>query len=365
MKPFVLLSIDALDFIQLLTVERDLYKKFYVNPLYTPLGFSTGLHYVALSGNSQHKMRIWTLWKLNTYPGKMLQININKWVVMWALEKLIRKRYLPVLPPDLSPYFTFEDRFDPLRPHESKLPTLIDELINHGFKIKIIIVKTLIQDIEKIVNAIFKPGFDVIVLTYSELDTLGHMRGRLTVDIRQRISNILTLLKKLDERNIPFLLYSDHGMVPVVKAIDILKIISNIDYILGIDYMISIESTLVRLWYFNRNAREVGRILREKLDFYLQDVVNSENAYIYDVPIPSKEFGDEALVLKPGIILLPSFWLPTRAIPWKVPRGMHGYICKSGKGLNYHVCGSYISNVEQASSIYDIATKVKKVLGVT
>lgn len=233
------------------------------------------------------------------------------------------------IPFEILKFFNFSEKYHTSEPGAlNDKKTLFDYLRSDGKKWLWIGYPDLSGTTVEVLDSFQKRltgGEDFIYLHFSELDWIGHEFG--PHSDAQRL-----ILKKIDEaiRQVYYklnqtfdevigIIFGDHGQVEVAVNVDIEKKLSDTELEIGKDYVYFLDSTQVRFWFFNDNAKATildllsaipeGRILsRNDLD-KLHFTFNHNR------------FGDLIFVVNDGIGIFPNFF--QRSAPCK---GLHGYL---------------------------------------
>ena len=130
------------------------------------------------------------------------------------------------------------------------------------------------------------------------------------------------------EAGYSFCVLGDHGMVPVTRKVDVMKVIKTTGCKMHKDYEAFYDSTLVRFWFKNEKCRNriweaIGKELSTE-----GFIVDKTNYMKYRIPldIVNKEgcpvYGDLVWCAHPGVLISPDFFHAKN----ESENGMHGYI---------------------------------------
>lgn len=116
---------------------------------------------------------------------------------------------------------------------------------------------------------------------------------------------------------ISFFVFSDHGMTPINRTLDLRGTVEKSGLKLGQDYLAVYDSTMARFWFRTERAEP---ILTEVLSTVrggrlLSDTEKKE----LGIDFPHNGYGDIIFLLEPGLVISPNF------IGSYVPNGMHGF----------------------------------------
>jgi len=218
---------------------------------------------------------------------------------------------------------------------------------------------------------ISKNNPDFIPIYFSNSDVSGHKYGpesmqmkiqltKIDKEIKEFISKALSINKQLT-----FVLLGDHGMSTVKKNIDIVQVLNKIIKTHKInvpnDFIYFLDSTLFRMWFFNKKTKEliISELNKEK--WYSQDgiLLDAEIANKYHLPINDRRYGDLIWWANEGVQIFPDFFHSEK--PYK---GMHGYqpLGKQTSGM----CIIYSQSINQLEvpeiNLNDIYSLLKDLL---
>jgi hypothetical protein len=127
------------------------------------------------------------------------------------------------------------------------------------------------------------------------------------------------LLDAARERGLPVHMYafSDHGMVPTRRTVDLMGLVESLDLRIPNDYLPFYDSTMARFWCNTYRASSRLALLLASLD--CGRVLRDEELASLGVLFPDHRFGDLIFLTDPGVIIAPSY------MGRNVPRGMHGF----------------------------------------
>ena len=169
-----------------------------------------------------------------------------------------------------------------------------------------------------------RQGTDFIFLYTSELDSLRHDNvGRddvLRPKVRAYADSIRALHRALVASGRPFELtvFSDHGMTPLTKTVDLKSAVEATGLEFGVDYGACYDSTLLRVHYLRNGARE--KIEAALLPFSADGHWLSEDEERrHGIWRADRSFGDAIFLVNPGIQIVPS------DMGLKPLGGMHGF----------------------------------------
>ena len=112
--------------------------------------------------------------------------------------------------------------------------------------------------------------------------------------------------------------YFQTTMTTLTKEIDINPILKDTGLKYGTDYLSFIDSTMLRLWYFSDESKDViqGSLREANLPGSFLTANEKEN---WGINFSDHKYGDDIFLVDPGVQLNPSD-MGGKALP-----GMHGY----------------------------------------
>lgn len=209
----------------------------------------------------------------------------------------------------------------------NNVPTIFEILKRNGKTVTFFKNSAFMNDkkITELLCNYFKNGkiSDLTYLKISSLDPIGHKYGPASKEILNAVRTIDNLLMKmvmgsLDlEENITFLFFSDHGMVPVSKTINISELMRKTSLKIGTDFLMFLDSTMARFWAFNQKAHDV--IKKLLLGIRYGHILSSSELQTMKLPVNRDEFGEMIFALDEGVMVHPDFFHKDNI------KGMHGY----------------------------------------
>jgi len=160
-------------------------------------------------------------------------------------------------------------------------------------------------------------------LYLAEMDALLHAQGTESPDVDQKINWYERKLRRIYElagaryETVHLFLFSDHGMTVVTETCNLVPKIEALGLRFGVDYAAVYDSTMARFWFLNKGAdKEIKAALAEEPK---GDILSEERLRYYGCDFPDRMYGDLFFLLKPGVLLCPSY------MGEKPLAGMHGY----------------------------------------
>lgn len=179
------------------------------------------------------------------------------------------------------------------------------------------------QIVKKVLGALAK-DYRFILFRLASPDRLGHKYGPESGEVTKRLGEIDKLVRKVIQRGIEsnpsvhFVVFSDHGMVPVTGHVDLISLFRRLPVRIPEDYIVFLNSTVANFWFGTNRVRKI----------VTKELGNIEQGMVLDKPKLEElgidgigaEYGDLLFALKEGHVFFPDFY--RRREP---PKGMHGY----------------------------------------
>ena len=160
-------------------------------------------------------------------------------------------------------------------------------------------------------------------LYMAAMDAILHADGtssqRVTDKIRwydRQMRDVLNVARN-NYDDIHLYIFTDHGMTNTIENVDLMAPINRLGFKFGIDFAAMYDSTIARFWFFNDHAKEA--IIEVLKDEPRGDILSEETMADYGCDFPDKMYGELFYLMKPGMLLCPSFMGET-SLP-----GMHGF----------------------------------------
>jgi hypothetical protein len=116
---------------------------------------------------------------------------------------------------------------------------------------------------------------------------------------------------------VSFFVFSDHGMTPVTRSVNLRALAESSGLSLGKDYLAVYDSTMGRFWSLSENASGIlSKALRTCLDGHL---IEPHEKSELGIDFDNNKYGDLIFLLDPGLVISPNF------ISSYMPQGMHGF----------------------------------------
>jgi len=313
----------------------------YAKKLETTFGFSSAADPSILTGRYPDEHTHWSSFVYDPYnsPFKPLRLLsylppalVNNWTVRHNLSKVIKKLYrytgyfeMYLVPFAYLPYFDYLEKKDYYVPGGiMQTDTIFDWCVKKEIPYFCSNWRHNEEDIVKEnLQAIStgKPEFCFVYLP--KLDAVMHEFGPESWQTAMKLEWLETQVQKIYSyaqriyHKVNLSVFSDHGMAPVSRAVDIQALVEKTNLKYGVDYLAFYDSTMVRFWFLTQDSRNImeqilnsipeGRILPE------------EELKQMHVHFPHNKFGEMFFLMQEGILINPSF------MGNKVIKGMHGY----------------------------------------
>jgi len=180
--------------------------------------------------------------------------------------------------------------------------------------------------------SVIKEKAGIYFLQFSDSDGIIHRIGSECKERREVMRNIDERIKKLKQefeknfQDVSFVIIGDHGMMDVKKYIDIwnpvMKFAKSHKLTIGKDFLMFLDSTLVRFWFFNSQAKAVfspflSNLLSSNQGTFFTEEIAKKNK----IPFKDKKYGDLIWRANPGIGIFPDYFHSLR----EKYKAMHGY----------------------------------------
>jgi hypothetical protein len=309
-----------------------------ISPLFAYEGIGTSI----LTGLSPMDSGIWhdkifnpiknrrtikrTIFKLVSNLADRLSPNddVNK-IFRFAIFRLFHETYGT---PHLIP-INYLDYFATYTHKHKNIPDLFQILGQKGLQVRWVEPKLEFME-ERILRniSVLLRKYNLIFLKLNSLDRLGHKYGPLSEKVKEKVRQLDRIIKesfnKLSTRyeNVPFIIMSDHGMVPVEKAINIEKLMTKETSIRPlIDYVPYIGSTFASFFVFNKKAENIIAKVLDGLSDYGRTLEEHE---LMTFGINKELYGHIIFALNEKNVFFPNFFQRRN-----IPKGMHGYASAS------------------------------------
>jgi hypothetical protein len=230
------------------------------------------------------------------------------------------------VPFEYLPFFDYSEKKDLYRRGgiNSGAPTLFDYLtdreIPHHVSNWRASEETNIASLE---SALREGEVEFAYLYLASMDALLHAEGTESSRVDDKLAwydgqiRRIVGIARQNYDELRLFVFSDHGMTDVRETCDLMSGIDELPYRFGRDYAAMYDSTMARFWFFDDRAREaIVEVLKgEERGEILSHAALRE----YGCDFPDPKFGEVFFLLKPGVLLCPSF------MGEKPVAGMHGF----------------------------------------
>jgi len=165
----------------------------------------------------------------------------------------------------------------------------------------------------------------LVHVQFCELDAAGHRFGPGSREVVQSLAETDRLVRLLVEglaslgQPLDIILFGDHGMVSVVKEIDVSRRLLELRAQAPADYFYFLDSTVARFWYNHAAARREVREALQTLDG--GRLLSPADKAGFGIDGLDPRSGEDIFLMEPGCLIAPSFFHGEG----QSPRGMHGY----------------------------------------
>ena len=189
-----------------------------------------------------------------------------------------------------------------------------------------------IDRLELAISECIEKDLSFIPIYIGEIDAYGHKFGPLSKHLNSKLRDLDKKLEKTIDQLLQinnqtcFMFLGDHGMTTVKDTINIKSILSEIAKSLTLkesrDYVFFLDSTILRLWFFNKNDEEnfYNKIIANKELMKAGIIIDNKIKDEFMLPKNDRRYGDIAWWANPGTLIFPDFFHIGK--PYK---GMHGY----------------------------------------
>lgn len=198
------------------------------------------------------------------------------------------------------------------------------------------------ENLESLVSALEEGEVEFAYLYLAAMDALLHAEGTASPRVAEKVAwydrHLRRVLEVAAENydEVRLFIFSDHGMTDIEETCDLMQQIDRLPYKFGRDYVAMYDSTMARFWFFDDGARdEIRRVLAGE---DRGEILSEESLAEYGCDFDDARYGDLFFLLKPGVLLCPSF------MGEKPMAGMHGFWPEDKDSL-----AMFASNVEPSS----------------
>lgn len=315
----------------------------YRSSLATILGFSSGAVPTILTGQPPARTGHWNLFYLDPSGSPFRWLRRFEFLPAWLINRRVIRKALTVtgrhllglgplfecgVEPSLLRWFNWVEKRNIYAPGGiNGAPSIFDRLAESGASYRAYTYHHFSDaEILEQARADVAAGVASFFFLYlSELDGFLHFHCDDDAAIAGRLAWYGAQLRALFDvgrRRDPDLvvsIFSDHGMTPVRRRVDLVAEVAKLGFASPADYLAVYDSTMARFWFFEERARaailsslagmECGRLLDE-------NELKRQGTFF-----PDHRFGEAIFLLHPGWLIARSHFNGTG---WN-PAGMHGY----------------------------------------
>ena len=233
-----------------------------------------------------------------------------------------------------------EDYIDMQHKNSLSVETIFDIMLDNGKKFLYDTFASLRIDvgysdkrrIKKLFSKIDESDYHLNLLYLGSGDGIGHAHGPGSTQRKEMVKRLDSQIKEIvtfftnKYENVDFLILGDHGMVDVEKYVNAQDIISSVaknnNLKLGQDYLLFLDSTLIRIWGKNSEAKKVFEKMFED-DYELSTcgkILGDDDVKSYKLPKNIEYYGDIIWLANPGVVVYPDYFHISEKV-----KGMHGY----------------------------------------
>ena len=315
----------------------------YRTSLQTVLGFSSGAIPTILTGLMPERHGHWNLFYYDPEHAPFWWLKGLNWLPKPVLDnrygrKLIKelgRRVFHLGPtfeccvsPRLLPYFNFSERRDIYAPKGiESTPALFDELEAEGrsYRVYTYHQSSDAEIMRRAQHDIAETDATLFFLYLCEMDGFLHLHCKDQDAMANKLSwydeQLREVFRVAQQRDpeASLMVCSDHGMTPVVEHTDVVGEVSKLGLRMPQDYLAVYDSTMVRFWFFNEEARRRVSEVMQSRDY--GHVLSKAELQHFGLNFPDDRYGELIFLLNPGWMVAESDF---NGRGW-FPEGMHGY----------------------------------------
>lgn len=158
-----------------------------------------------------------------------------------------------------------------------------------------------------------------------ELDAVGHLHGPQSSALQAALDRTDRRCERLVETlrarfgQLEVVLFGDHGMVNVIRTLDIAEVLDRTGLRFGADYSYFLDSTMARFWFHHASARRTIEAALTNLTG--GRLLHRNDLQQYGIAQCDPRNGELIYLADPGVLIFPNFF-QSEGDPIK---GMHGY----------------------------------------
>ena len=307
-----------------------------------PMFAYRGIEATIFTGFKPNSHKVWTEYCLNE-PEKE---NIKSYIINESIilcDKIPASifnrvlRYVfkkSMIPSSMIKYFK-NSQLAITDPNVLPFPTLFDVLRNNNRSFYFLIPSASKKD-KEIFKITYKSleteNHDFWFIKFGMLDSFGHLYGpnpeklkNILKDIDGYIQNLYIKFKQKYTCG-TFLIVSDHGMNEVKSVVNPNDFFNDLNFIIPKDYLYFVDSTMLRLWFFNETAK--SRIIERLLNVNAGTILRDNELKFLGIDKVGHKYGEVIFALKEKYVFSPDFFRSNNP-----PNGMHGYYFETSKPI--------------------------------
>ena len=238
---------------------------------------------------------------------------------------LNRNFQLHNMPVHLLPHMNYTDRRLLHQPGaiNGGVSTLFDDLRDAAIRFEIYDLHSGQDALAAVESDLARGELQFAFISISGLDEFLHVRGTTSSAVEKKLAcyedDVRSLLAtaRMHYDHVNVAVFSGNGMADVTGECDLMRKVEALPVQLGKDYFAIYDSTMARFWFMNETAeRVIGDALSGSMDGqWLSDHTLRQ----WGCDFPDRRYGQRIFLLRPGVLLNPSFMGRTML------GGMHGY----------------------------------------
>ncbi|MEM6821017.1 MAG: alkaline phosphatase family protein [Verrucomicrobiota bacterium] len=172
-------------------------------------------------------------------------------------------------------------------------------------------------------QCIEEQSIEFAYISLGKLDALMHAKGPLHPEVTdlvhwydEEIRELIELANQYYE-DVPFYVFTDHGMHEVKETCDLKREIEALGLVHEVDYTAFYDSTMGRFWCLNEKAKSMltGFLSKHEQGVLLTDTELENLGVLFQ----DRQYGDLIYLMNPGTLIVPSYMGAKRIA------GMHGF----------------------------------------
>jgi predicted AlkP superfamily pyrophosphatase or phosphodiesterase len=355
-------------------------------PIFTGTYPDTSGYYTAFSYDPQNSpfkpirpfSKILSILQKNDFMNKAVHHTIYKLGKIMQKYGVINTYMSPALIPfEILPYIgVTEDEKNIFEPNSLKVESIFDILHEEDIRFEYLIhpVADILGNDDAILKELLKRSKkenDCFFVQFISSDHECHLHGSESdtrIKVINEIDNKIGIIKEHFEKiydNVTFFVIGDHGMMDVIKKIDIynnvMKIAKKKNLRLGKDFVMFLDSTLARFWFLNSKSGIIKEFIIENFHEYGKLIIE-DLAKEYRIPSNDKRYGDFIFWADPGVLINPDYFWSYK----KPPKAMHGYdpLHEKMKGFAVVYSPSYNPSFIEQAHLEDVCPTLCDLLGI-